>query len=295
MAAIKALNESTTEKLAALETAVSNTNITLSTKLASIDASVQTGFANSEAQAKLIVAAIKAMNESTTEKLAALETAVSNTNTTLGTKLAAIETAVKEGFASVAEQEKLTREALTTSLKDGFDGTAKSIADINTALGRLSIEGGFYAADAKSMTISPSAWEAIKKDAVMYESFKEALKVTTPTITTSHTVAAHTCTINATLVSHSDIDLLDKKTTYNDNGVTRQVYKIFKMYADATYIVDNGNCGMKCYNVYVTDVRGEDVARYNFNGGFSGKVKLYFHDSVNKNFVKSAHIKVEMK
>lgn len=290
--AINAMNASTAEKLAAIQTALTEMNGTLTEKLALIEAAITTGLADVVTANELIEQAIASLEGTVEEKLAALEAVLTTTNTTLGTKLAAIEAAVNAGFVSAAEQERLTREALIASLTEGFGNTAAGLDAVNKALGRLSIQDGIYAADATGMTVSPSAWEALKEDPEMYNAFLNSLEVVTPTVTTSQ-VSSHSCVIGITLVTFEAIELLSAQTIYNDNGVSKPAYKIVRMFSKATYKIDKGGCALGCYEINITDVAGT-TTKYNFNGGAGGNVELVFWDGADK-FVLAGHVEVVMR
>lgn len=290
--AIESLDGNMTSKLAVIETALADMNTSLTTKLGLIEAAMTDGFADVATKEGLIQQAIASLDGNMTSKLAAIETAMKDGNTTLATKLAAIDTAISGGFASAADQEKLTREALISSLNKGFGDTAESLAAINTALGRLSISDGVYAADKNGMTVSPSAWEALKKDPEMYNSFLNTLEVVTPTVTTSQ-VSSHSCVIDIRLQNFEQIELLSSQTIYNDGGISKPAYKIVRMFSKATYTIDKGNCALGCWEINITDVAGTN-AKYNFGGGAGGNVELIFWDGADK-FVLEGHVEVIMR
>ena len=290
--AIASLEGTMEQKLAAIETAMKDMNNSLTTKLALIEAAITAGFADVAAANELIEQAIASLEGTVEEKLAALEAVLTTTNTTLSTKLAAIEAAVNAGFVTAAEQERLTREALIASLTEGFGNTAAGLDAVNKALGRLSIQDGIYAADATGMTVSPSAWEALKEDPEMYNAFLNSLEVVTPTVTTSQ-VSSHSCVIGITLVTFEAIELLSAQTIYNDNGVSKPAYKIVRMFSKATYKIDKGGCALGCYEINITDVAGT-TTKYNFNGGAGGNVELIFWDGADK-FVLAGHVEVVMR
>lgn len=291
--AIVSLEGTTAQKLAAIETAIKDGNAELATKLALIEATMNTGLADIAAAEALIQQAIASLEGSMEQKLAAIETAMLNTNTTLSTKLAAIEAAINAGVVSAANQETLTRTALIASLNQGFADTAAGLAAVNTALGRLSIKDGVYAADKNGMTISPSAWEALKEDPEMYNAFLNTLEVVTPTVTTSQQ-SGHSCQIPINLVTYEQIELLSQQTVFDDSGVNKPAYKIVRMYSKATYNINKGGCSLGCHEINITDVRGTGLPQYNFNGGSGGNVELIFWDGADK-FVLAGHVEVIMR
>lgn len=163
--AINAMNASTTEKLAAVESALTNMNTSLTTKLALIEATMKTGLTEIADSEKLIQQAIESLEGTASEKLAA------------------IEAAINAGFVSAAKEQELTRTALINSLTAGFAQNAESLAAINTAQGRLSIDDGVYGGDDKNLYVSPAAWGALKSDPEMYNTFMNSLTVYTPEVT----------------------------------------------------------------------------------------------------------------
>ena len=104
--------------------AINNANKSLADKLALIEAAVKNGNVSSGQSFDLIIEAINSLTGSLESKLAAIESAIKNQTTSLESKLALIEAALKIGFTdekTALGQIKTALESLQGSV-DGLDG-----------------------------------------------------------------------------------------------------------------------------------------------------------------------------
>ena len=117
--------------------AIKSVDKTLAQKLAAIETAMQSGFADNKAAQELVAAAVASLSGTMSEKLAAIESAVKAQTTSLELKLALIEAAVKEGFASGAAQQSLLQqaiEALDGTLEEKLAAIAETVKAQTTSL-----------------------------------------------------------------------------------------------------------------------------------------------------------------
>ena len=135
--AINSLSGSLVQKLAAIESAITNQTTSLESKLALIEAAVKTGFADSKTAQGLIKTAIESLPGSMAEKLEAVETAIKNQTTSLESKLPLIEAAVKTGFADSKTAQGLIKtaiESLPGSMAEKLEAVETAIKNQTTSL-----------------------------------------------------------------------------------------------------------------------------------------------------------------
>ncbi len=157
---LESLGGTMAEKLAAVETAVTEQTSSLETKLGLVEAAVMTGVADVQDAQDLIKEAIETLGGTMEEKLAAIEKAVGDQTTDLGAKLALVETAVKEGFADQKAQEDLLKEAIEslggtmeeqlTALEEAMKSQTSSLETKLDAI-ETAVESGL--ADAKEQRV----------------------------------------------------------------------------------------------------------------------------------------------
>ena len=136
--AINSLTGSLESKLAAIESAIKNQTTSLETKLSLIEAALKTGFADSKAADGLIQTALESLTGSLEEKIAAIETAIKNQTTSLETKLDLIEAALKTGFTDEKTALGEIKTALE-SLKGSVDGLDGAIDDVVAAINKVTL------------------------------------------------------------------------------------------------------------------------------------------------------------
>ena len=136
--AINSLTGSLESKLAAIESAIKNQTTSLETKLSLIEAALKTGFADSKAADGMIQTALESLTGSLEEKIAAIETAIKNQTTGLESKLALIEAALKTGFTDEKTALGEIKTALE-SLKGSVDGLDGAIDDVVAAINKVTL------------------------------------------------------------------------------------------------------------------------------------------------------------
>ena len=128
--ALESLNGTLEDKLVAIEEAISNQTTSLEAKLGLIEAAVDGGFADQAAAQDLIKQAIDSLSGTMADKLAAIKEAITSQTTSLESKLALIETAINNGFADQADALGLIQEAV-----ESLEGTVEEkLAAIETAV-----------------------------------------------------------------------------------------------------------------------------------------------------------------
>ena len=125
------------EKLAQIEAAVKSQTASLEIKLALIEAAVTGGFTDIAAQQALILSALQSLAGTMEERLAAIETAIKSQTASLEARLALIETAVKEGLADETAELELLQQAvyaLIGTASERLQAIEKAVASQSTSL-----------------------------------------------------------------------------------------------------------------------------------------------------------------
>ena len=118
--------------------AINNANKSLADKLALIEAAVKNGNVSSGQSFDLIIEAINSLTGSLESKLAAIESAIKNQTTSLESKLALIEAALKIGFTDEKTALGQIKTALE-SLKGSVDGLDGAIDDVVAAIDKVTL------------------------------------------------------------------------------------------------------------------------------------------------------------
>ena len=128
--AIVSLEGSLVEKLASLDTVMTNQATSLTTKIGLVESAVETGLADGQAAQALVLEAMTSLSGTLEEKLAAVQSALVSQQASLSSKLSLIETAMKEGFAGEATQQELIRQTLDSlggSTEDRLEALTKAM------------------------------------------------------------------------------------------------------------------------------------------------------------------------
>ena len=145
-AALRAMQGSLEDRLAAIETIIGNQSSEFSSKLLLIEAAVNEGFADSAKQEELLQKAVESLTGTVEEKLAAVETAINSQVSELSDKLALVEAAVNAGFADEVTALGLIGEAvgsLDTALSDGLKAVGDSLSvRIDSLVTAFASQGG---------------------------------------------------------------------------------------------------------------------------------------------------------
>ena len=165
--ALASLSGTLAEKLAAIESAVQAQTTSLEMKLALIEAAVKEGLASGATQQNLLKEAIESLGGTLAEKLAAIETAIKEQTSSLEAKLGLIEAAVRAGLADMASAQSLIKEAI-----ESVGGTlAEKIAAVEKAVGSQTTELA-----AKLALIETAVKEGFSGEKGIQELIKEAIE-----------------------------------------------------------------------------------------------------------------------
>ena len=165
--ALASLSGTLAEKLAAIESAVQAQTTSLEMKLALIEAAVKEGLASGATQQNLLKEAIESLGGTLAEKLAAIETAIKEQTSSLEAKLGLIEAAVRTGLADTASAQSLIKEAI-----ESVGGTlAEKIAAVEKAVGSQTTELA-----AKLALIETAVKEGFSGEKGLQELIKEAIE-----------------------------------------------------------------------------------------------------------------------
>jgi hypothetical protein len=135
--ALSTLTGTMEEKFDQIEAAVKSQTASLEIKLALIEAAVTGGFADAAAQQALILSALQSLKETTEERFAAIESAMKSQTASLESKLALIETAVKEGLTDETSEIELLQQAvyaLIGTASERLQAIEKAVESQNTSL-----------------------------------------------------------------------------------------------------------------------------------------------------------------
>ena len=253
-----------------------------------------------------ITDAINSQTTSLEAKLILLQAAMEAQTLVLGDKLDLITTALNTGLADINTAIGLVEtaiEGLNTDLSKKLDDIKAAIESdtitINEALEKIillmeqaQVEEGIkgYTADGKSFFITPSAMSILNNSPELKQEYLDRIVETVPTVTTSQ-VSSHTCKI---AITRSYIEGYEFITETDNTTYPVTTLKTSRVTSTATYTIDKGGCAVGCYEINITDIRGTNITRYNFNGGSGGNVQIVFTDGKG-GYVLTGHIEVIMR
>ena len=271
--AINNINLSLNQKLSAIESAINSQTLAFEEKMNLLKAAQEAGILKMEEKLNLMIIAVNAIGDNLDgikEAIKLVDGSISGLSTELSEKLNDINTSIENGTISNSEAiDKLIKIMEQAEVEKGIQG---------------------YSDDEKSFFITPGAMNILNKSPELKQEYIDKLQETVPEVTTSQ-VSEHSCIIAINRKSYQGFEFVTEtdKTTY---PVT--TLKVSKITNSATYTIDKGGCALGCYEINITDVRGNGITRYDFNGSHGGDVEIVFTDG-NGKYVLTGHIEVIMR
>ena len=243
-----------------------------------------------------IIKAITDMTTSLEVKLALINDAIKSQTLSFEQKMEVLNTAIKQGFLDNSTTMTLLNTTISQKMTEMMNTMTTNTATLEAAIKALKSDNGIYRLDGdkQALFIQPTVWEVVKDDMVLYEAIQNTLSSTEPAVTTSQ-VSEHSCIIAIVKKSSGTPKLLPTwdNTTIEIGGKKQELVKVISMFTSAVYSIDKGGCALGCYEINITDSRGDLVQQYDFNGAAGGDVTLQFYD--NGKIVTSGHVQVIMR
>lgn len=298
VAAIEAQTTSIEGKLELINQAIASQTLSFEQKMDLLQAAVEKGILTQKEEMEKLVAAIEAQTTSFEGRLDLLNQAIGSQTLSFEQKMDLLKAAVEKGLADNTAAITLMNTTFAQKMTEMMNTMTTNTATIEAAIKALNSNSGIYRlpGDKQAVYFRPEVWSVVKDDADLYKAVQGTLITTEPVVTTSQ-VSLHSCVIAITKKSSDTPRLLPSwdNTTIQVGGVNQEVVKVISMFTSAVYTIDKGSCALGCYEINITDVRGNLIQQYNFNGGAGGDVTLNFYNSTTGSLVTSGHVQVIMR